>query len=297
MTNLFQRTSSFWAKYSEYEYRAGNDGHLYLTPASNAKPSVYDPLKDGESLVIDALNVGMLIMTKASDMKMKQAILEFVSKYGLLGFMTALPTTPQFMDYEAVYLPKNHFIKEETMLTHDYLDIYFPFSSPNFYKDKRTARWNTDGGKEMKALAITFADQSMAMSMSLQSEYAERYDWLVTQFRDWAFIFTTSFLYYLDYDGLDDVQRELYRQGMSAFNGIAPTYHIALYDKPTIVWDFHSLLLGIQMMFSFMLVNEVKPLRCCKHCKRAYVATHPNVAFCDIRCKNQHNVNKYRGKK
>ena len=29
--------------------------------------------------------------------------------------MTALPTTPSFMDYEAVYLPKNHFIKAETM--------------------------------------------------------------------------------------------------------------------------------------------------------------------------------------
>ena len=31
--------------------------------------------------------------------------------------MTALPTTPSFMDYEAVYLPKNHFIKEESMET------------------------------------------------------------------------------------------------------------------------------------------------------------------------------------
>ena len=31
--------------------------------------------------------------------------------------MTALPTTPSFMDYEAVYLPKNHFIKAETMET------------------------------------------------------------------------------------------------------------------------------------------------------------------------------------
>ncbi len=42
---------------------------------------------------------------------MEKAVQEFVTRYGLLGLMTALPTTPSFMDYEAVYLPKNHFIK------------------------------------------------------------------------------------------------------------------------------------------------------------------------------------------
>ena len=45
------------------------------------------------------------------------AIGQLAVKYGLLGLMTALPTTPTFMDYEAVYLPKNHIIKAETMST------------------------------------------------------------------------------------------------------------------------------------------------------------------------------------
>jgi putative SOS response-associated peptidase YedK len=34
--------------------------------------------------------------------------------------INALPTTPQFIEYEAVYLPKNQFIKDETMTTKDY---------------------------------------------------------------------------------------------------------------------------------------------------------------------------------
>ena len=84
---------------------------------------------------------------------------------------------------------------------------------------------------------------------------------------------------------------------MSAFGGIAPTYHIALLDKPTIVWDFHSLLLGVQMMFSFMLTDDKKPLRCCKHCQKVFMAGHPNAAFCSPRCKNQYNVYKGRAKK
>lgn len=35
-------------------------------------------------------------------------------------------------------------------------------------------------------------------------------------------------------DDPDETIRDLYRQGMSAFGGIAPTYHIAPMDKPTI---------------------------------------------------------------
>ena len=52
-------------------------------------------------------------------------------------------------------------------------------------------------------------------------------------------------------------------QGVAAFGGIAPTYRIALLDKPTIVWDFLSLLIGLQMMFSFMMAEDKTPLRIC----------------------------------
>ena len=135
------------------------------------------------------------------------------------------------------------------------------------------------------------------MNLCFQREYAERYDWLLTQFKDLAFTFMSSYLFYVDYDSLDEDTRNLYRQGMSAFGGIAPTYHIALLDKPTIVWDFHSLLLGIQMLLSFMITDETKPLRICKHCDKAFVVGHPNAVFCSPRCKNQYNVYKSREKK
>ena len=45
-----------------------------------------------------------------------------------------------------------------------------------------------------------------------------------------------SFLYYEDYDILNEETRQMMQQSMVAFGGIAPTYHIALLDKPTIIW-------------------------------------------------------------
>ena len=229
--------------------------------------------------------------------EVQKAILEFVTHYGLLGLMTALPTTPSFMDYEAVYLPKNHFIKAESMETEDYLALFYPFDQLDLVKKGIESRWSVSGDNMMVALTMTFASEPMAKTMSFQREYAEAYDWVAQQFKDWAFTLTTSILYYNDYDLIDEDTRNLYRKGMAAFGGIAPSYHIELLDKPTIYWDFHSLLLGIQMMFSFLLVDGEKPLRLCKHCQKVFLSSRSNSAFCSPRCKNQYNVYKSRGKK
>jgi len=102
---------------------------------------------------------------------------------------------------------------------------------------------------------------------------------------------------YRDNEKLNASEKELYQKSMSAFNGIAPTYRIALREKLVILWDFHSMMLGIQLMLSFMLVDSEKPLRACKHCHSAFMSGHPNAVFCNPRCKNQYNVYKSRGKK
>jgi hypothetical protein len=296
MSNLFQKTSSNWVRYDKYEWKEDEEGTLYITPAPDSKPSLYNPLKDSEQLVLKAINLGIMCMDNdKSKEQIKDAIMGFVTCYGLLGFMTALPTTPDFITYHAVYLPKNHFIKAESMTTEKYLSCFFPFDKIDFRKKGIESSWSTDN-IEMIALIMTMKDKPQAVMMSFQKEYAERYDWLVTLFKDWAFTFMSSFLYYQDFDMLDDMQKQLYRQGMAAFGGIAPTYHIELLDRPTIVWDFHSLLLGVQMMFSFMLTDETSSLKVCKHCGSAFVAGRPNSVFCSGRCKNQYNVYKSRAK-
>jgi hypothetical protein len=295
--NIFQRTSSYWVRYDEYIIQ-GDRGSHFVTPSPKAKPKVYNPLNNAEKMIIDALNVGMLSMNRRSNEIIEQAVLDFVHEYGLLGFMTALPATPHFLDYKTVFLPKNHHIKEETVSTQDYINIFFPFKKPDFNKNERTAQWNISNDRDMMALAMTFSDKPTALNMCIGRDYAEPLDWLIKQFKDWAFTFSGAFLYYNDYNNLDELSLDLYRQGVAAFGGIAPTYHIELADKkPTVVWDFHSLLLAIQTMFTFMLTDETKPLRLCKRCSSVFKAGHVNSAFCNPECKNKHNVYKSRDKK
>ncbi len=296
MKALFERTSSSWVRYSEYEWKTAADGTLYLTPTATAEPSVYDPLSEYRQLVLDAISIGRMEADKKTDTEIQDAIRIFATKYGLLGLVTALPTTPSFMDYEAVYLPKNHFIREETMSTENYLKLFFPFDKPDIVKRGVESVWNVSSDRTMVALAMTMSDKPMAVNMSFQREYAERYEWIKRQLQDITFTYLTSVIFYEDYDLLSPEQRLLMQQGMEAFGGNAPTYRIALLDKPTIVWDFHSLMLGLQMMFSFMLTDTDNPIRLCKHCSKVFIASRPSAVFCSPQCKNRFNVYKSRKK-
>ena len=162
MKNLFEQSRSHWVRYDRYELKTAADGKWYVTPAKDAKPDVYNPMKEMPGMVLDALNVGMMMMGRRTDVDVETAILEFVSKYGLLGLMTALPTTPSFMDYEAVYLPKNHFIKAEAMETEDYLALFYPFDQLDVVKQGVESGWTVSNDRTMIALTMTFADEPMA---------------------------------------------------------------------------------------------------------------------------------------
>ncbi len=213
MKALFERTSSSWVKYSEYEWKTAADGTLYLTPTATAQPSVYDPLSEYGQLVLDAISIGRMEADKKTDTEIQDAIRIFAEKYGLLGLMTALPTTPSFMDYEAVYLPKNHFIREETMSTESYLKLFFPFDKPDLVKRGVESVWSVSSDRTMVALAMTMSDKPIAVNMSFQREYAERYEWIKRQLQDITFTYLTSVIFYEDYDMLSPEQRLLMQQG------------------------------------------------------------------------------------
>ena len=182
------------------------------------------------------------------------------------------------------------------MSTNDYLAYFFPFEKINILKSNNKFIWDTND-RTMIALSLTMQELPKSVIMSFQRNYAEPYEWLVQEFKDLAFTFYSAFLYCQDKDKLSNIELDLYRQGIAAFGGIAPTYHIELLDKPTIVWDFHSLLRCLQMLFSFMLTNEAAPLKLCPNCHKAFLAHNPKTVFCSPECKNSFNVAKSRNRK
>lgn len=227
MRNFFEHSKSNWVKYSEYELKE-KDGILYIKPTDDATPNIYNIIEKKEDIVVDALNVGLLCMSKDKEKEAEQqaAVMGFISRYGLLGLMTTITSTPSFMDYEVVHFIKNRFIKAETMDTIEYISKFYPFEMPDIAKNGVEMRWNISGDNTMMALAMTFTDRETAVNMSFQRTYAEPYEWVKTQFIDWVLLFTTSTIYYEN--EFNDSEKELYRQMMTVFNANSPTYHILL---------------------------------------------------------------------
>ena len=286
MKNIFEHSNSSWVRYSDYEWRKASDGYHYLLPTSDAVPEIYDPMKDAETLVLTAMNIGLMLIRRQPDGKVRDAIRDFALKYGLLGIMTALPTTVKFIEYEKVYFPKNELIRTESMETEDYLKLFFPFHNPDFVKSGMESTWNiTD--QTLIPLVLAWQKDPQSVAMSFMREYGERYDWLAAIFRDWAFVYLTTVFYYQDKDTLDEETLMIYRKGMAAFDGNAPTYRIELRDKPTLVWDFHSLMLCVKMLFSFMLTDDTQPLKLCKGCGKLFVAKKAGAEYCSRKCRDE----------
>lgn len=291
LEELFGKTRTHWVKYSAYEYREDENGTLFITPAGDAKVSnIYNPLKDSDALVVDALNVGLLSMRRADEDEQKKAVLDFVTSYGLLGFMTALPTTPDFMDFDTVFLPKNQYIEAETMPWMEYLDLFYPFEKLDVVEnDRGDVKWDIED-REMIALNLTMNGLPMAANMTYHRAYSEPYEWVRTELKDWAFTLLTP-IYYAEEK--DETIKDLYQRGLYAFGGIAPTYHILIDEgKPVIVWDFQSLMRVIKMVFSYALTDEKRPLRICKNCTKAFIASRPQQEYCSPECREQHREKK-----
>ena len=87
MSNLFRKTSSNWARYDKYEWKEDKEGTLYITTSPDAKATLYNPLKDSEQMVLMAVNLGLMCMDKNNTQEcLQNAIMDFVTGYGLLGF-------------------------------------------------------------------------------------------------------------------------------------------------------------------------------------------------------------------
>ena len=51
MKDLFKHASSSWVKYDRYEWKKDKNNKFYITPAPNAMPKIYDPLKEYQQMV------------------------------------------------------------------------------------------------------------------------------------------------------------------------------------------------------------------------------------------------------
>jgi hypothetical protein len=145
----------------------------------------------------------------------------FAEKYGLLGIMTALPTTPEFMNYDTVYLPKNRHIRKESMPSKEYVKTFFPFDDKLNENPNPNRHYTKTDSSIMVSLAVR--NKPKAIEMCYQRTYAEPLDWLYTQFKDWAILYYSALAHG---EEKDPREAEFYREVIAAYDGNVPSFHI-----------------------------------------------------------------------
>ena len=85
-----------WPRYSKYEIITAPNGSRYIRPTEESYPVPFHYVKEKERMVIDAINVGMLVLGKKSDAVIDKAVLEFVTKHGLLGLARSVGLMVKF---------------------------------------------------------------------------------------------------------------------------------------------------------------------------------------------------------
>ncbi len=290
MIRLFTHSTSSWVRYDRYVVRKAGNGKRYLTPAEGALPQLINPFEKVQQMALDAINIGIMVMDNRAGSIVEQAILRFASNYGMLGLMTALPTTARFMDYFYVYLPKNDFIREESMETQAYTDLFFPFEKPTYRKEGDLVEWDIEGDVPIQALMLTLSqyDTPIATQMTFLRGYAEDLIWVRNVFRAFAYNFLTTMYYYSI--PLTDEERTSFRYSLQIFEGAAPTCHLELWDRPVVMWDYHSLLPGLQMAVFFTITDPKSPIHLCKNCGKAFFASRPNQLYCSDRCRRHYRL-------
>ena len=291
MKYLVDEDFSMWLFFRRYEIKEGPDGRKYITPDQKSLPRPYNMQARKDELVLDAVNVGLMVLGRKSEDVIQEAVMEFVSKYGLLGMMTALPVTPEYMEYDITFFPPNRFIREKAMNTDNYQKIFFPFHELQSVRKNLEPDWEDHEQLKFWGLRNIVANQPSTVRMSFMSEYSEPYDWVVTQFKDWAYLLTSCYFFYKD-GMVKDLKTNLaLQQGVSAFGGVFPSYYMVLRERPTIKWEFNSLQQCIHLMLSFMLSDEKNPLRLCKYCHNAYIVADDDSWFCSEECKRKYTSN------
>lgn len=277
MTELFKNRVSQWVRYSDYTIIEEN-GNRYITPAPGARLSIYDPLANAEEIVTDFLNYGKELYPLKFGKRAEEISLEIASKYGLLGWMTALPKDDAFSTYEETYLGVNGvlFDNRRIMETEEYI------------------RFFTTHGSQKNDPAIAYAMRRGDIYNTVFSpRYREPLLWSAALAEGLYAHFQRS----ISQKNCEDSANGDPESPRMATTYTHPGITLQMWteDSPEMLWSFDSLKTMAEVAYCVFLSADTHPLRICKHCGKIYYHTHSRNEFCSPRCRNQWNV--YRSRK
>ena len=227
---IYENRISTWAKYSGYRIikRHGQD---YIAPEENAALMWYDPVEKEETLIADVLNMGKSIADAKSGEKMTVVALDFVSKYGLLGWMPSLPVNPCFYLESKVLLPENE---------------YFLFSSTTKDTEKYLEQFQVELNGEELLGAGQEQGRSPIYDLVFSPNYCEPVDWIIPFLQEMFEHFRTKEM--LEDSNYEPWEKMILRKRIESFYHPGVPYVLRYNPVPGACWVFDSLKMALSAL-------------------------------------------------
>lgn len=287
-----------WIRYSDYEFKESDDGEMYIIPTEDAAFTMYNPFNVAEDLLLDLMKIGEEALKvdsnteKHDESKLKNTIMIFAKKYGLLGLISSSVYNRNIIgDDQVLLIENNHITKEKIMDGNKYIHQFIPFTEEddvvfNKYRNCIDVRKREDSPK-------FYGKRPIVMDLIFSRFYSEKINWII----DFAKMIVSHFNQLLTFKDSSAYLTENITIMAGRFHAEKIGFTINQLDKTTIAWQFDSLKTTIETIYAFAVTDENILLNRCSNCGNIFIANSAREKYCSPSCRNCANVRKSRSRK
>lgn len=280
--NLKLESSQFCYVYSKYKVEVIN-GKKYIMPAKNATKRTISITEHIDDMLIEILNIGKKEFFKEPIQEFE--LLNFFAKYGSFGFIIDLAINKYFVLDDKVTIRDSFYINNKDELDSINVGEYLKFFLPKLNKReinsliKKCKDVASDASKE--DYLTSFINEHLIYS----EHYAEPLDLILNYAR--------SLYKHLSFT----LENKHLTMKLPFISVNHLTHNINdLYSNNSFEFRIDYLKQAIDMSYAMQMAQDVRLLKICNFCEKAFIANNPKAEYDTPQCKNKANVYKSRGK-
>ena len=279
-TNFYVESQQFCYVYNKYKIEKIN-GVKYIVPEKEAgkQPSVIaDRINE---IMIKLLNIGKKAYHNEEIEDIE--ILEFVTDVGFCGFMSDFPINRYYFLDEEVILRDYNFVEYADHIKKIELVEYIKIFMPKL-TEKQIEKIIEKCKKNITPTVMEkYLTPDLNKKLIYSEDYAEPIDMIVKY---------ASLLY----EALVSITERDYTKQISPIIRINNCTNTMDRISSGIGIKFNYLKQAVDLNFLINVTQDVSPLKICKFCGNAFIATNIKAEYDSPNCKNKANVYKFRAK-
>ncbi len=280
--NLKLETSEPCYVYSKYKITKFNNKE-YILPEGNATKKKISLTEQINDILVDTLNIGKKVFYKETIEQTE--LLDYFAKYGSFGFMIDLAINKYFVLDNKVAIRDAFYITDKETIDFVNIDEYLKIFLPELNKREINGLI-----KKCKDIASDTNSEDCLTSIINQyliysEHYAEPIDLVLNYVRS------------LYKNLISTIEHKPLTMKLPFLSANHLTHNLEdLYYNNSFGFTINYLKQAIDIYYGMQMAQDVRLLKVCNYCDKAFIAKNPKAEYDTYNCKNKANVYKSRAR-